>query len=225
MRHRDKVKKLGRTASHRLATLRSLATSLFVHKKIKTTLAKAKAARSFAEPIITRARENTLHARRYVSRHIHDRSVVQELFNEILPKIGERPGGYTRVVKLGQRKGDASEMAILELVDYNELLAKQQKKKKEAKEKEAKEKETKGKDKLEAKEEAVEEAKVAAEKPKAKKKTVSKKKETEPKEKKAKVKKETKEKKTEEEKDKKAGTKKKSTAKAKTTSSKSKKKK
>jgi len=120
MRHRKKGRKLGRTRSHRIATLRALATSLLKHKKITTTVAKAKALRSFVEPLITKAKENTVAARRYVARHIHDKEVVKELFGEIVDTVANRNGGYTRVVKLGQRVGDAAEMAIIELVDYNQ---------------------------------------------------------------------------------------------------------
>ena len=103
MRHRVKGRKLGRTASHRLATLRALTTALLKHKKIKTTLAKAKATRSFAEPIITKAKNDTVANRRHVAKYINDREVVKELFGEIIGKIGDRAGGYTRVVKLGNR--------------------------------------------------------------------------------------------------------------------------
>lgn len=134
MRHRVKGRKLGRTASHRLATLRALATSLFRHKKIKTTTAKAKAAKMFIEPLITKAKEDSVHAKRYVSRHIKDRAVVQELFNVIVPKIGDRPGGYLRAVKLGQRLGDAADMSILELVDFNDILANKKSSKSKVKE-------------------------------------------------------------------------------------------
>lgn len=128
MRHRVKGRKLGRTASHRLATLRALAVALFKHKKIKTTLAKAKETRSFVEPLITKAKNDSVHARRYVAKHINDKEVVKELFGEIVEKVGDRPGGYTRVVKLGNRLGDAAEMAIIELVDYNDLVEKKEKK-------------------------------------------------------------------------------------------------
>ena len=120
MRHRVKGRKLGRTASHRKATLNALATALFRHKKIKTTLAKAKEARSFSEVLITKAKTDTVHSRREVARFIKDREIVKELFNEIAVKAANRPGGYTRVVKLGNRLGDAAEMAILELVDYSD---------------------------------------------------------------------------------------------------------
>lgn len=136
MRHRIKGRKLNRTASHRAALLKSLTTSLLKYKRIKTTEAKAKEARSFAEPVITKAKKDDLHSKRQVMRVIHDKEAVKELYNEIIPKIGDRPGGYTRVVKLGNRMGDAAPMAILELVDYNEsanVKAEQHSKKKEIK--------------------------------------------------------------------------------------------
>lgn len=120
MRHAVKGRKLKRTSSHKKATLISLATALFRYKKIKTTVAKAKETKIFAEKLITKARKGGIAARRYVARFIHDREVLKELFNEIVTKIGNRPGGYTRVVKLGSRRGDGAELAILELVDYNE---------------------------------------------------------------------------------------------------------
>lgn len=146
MRHRYKGRKLGRTASHRAATLNSLATSLFKYKRIRTTLAKAKELRSFAEGLITKSRSNTVFARRFVARFINDKDVVKELFTEIVPKIGERPGGYTRVVKLGKRLGDAAEVAMIELVDYNEVSNQKavdnQSKKEKAKEEKAKEEKT-----------------------------------------------------------------------------------
>ncbi len=119
MRHRVKGIKLSRTASHRKATLRALSTALLKHKKIRTTLAKAKATKMFVEPLITKAKNDTVHARRLVAREIHDKEIVQELFGEIIETIGDRKGGYTRIVKLGTRPGDGSNMAILELVDYN----------------------------------------------------------------------------------------------------------
>lgn len=142
MRHNVKGRKLGRTASHRAALLNSLATSLLKHKRIRTTLAKAKETRGFVDAIITKAKKNDLNARRQVMRKINDKDVVKELFNEIVPKVGERPGGYTRVIKLGNRMGDAASMAVIELVDYNEVInkkAEDMKDKKEAK-KEAKKK-------------------------------------------------------------------------------------
>ncbi len=123
MRHRVKGRKLGRTSAHRAATLKSLATQLFKHKKIRTTVSKAKEARTFIEPLITKAKIDSVANRRHIARYINDKEVVKELFSEIVPKIGDRPGGYIRVVKLGQRLGDAAEMAIVELVDYNDLAA------------------------------------------------------------------------------------------------------
>jgi large subunit ribosomal protein L17 len=145
MRHNVKGRKLGRTASHRKATISSLTTSLLEHKRIKTTLAKAKETRVFSEKLITTARKGDLHSQRQIMNVIKNQEVVKELFSEIIPKIGDRPGGYTRVVKLGHRDGDAAQMAVLELVDYNEVVtakAEQQKEKREAKlkAKEAKEK-------------------------------------------------------------------------------------
>lgn len=140
MNHRVKGRKLKRTASHRAALLSNLAASLLKHKRIKTTLAKAKEARGYVESLITKARKNNLHSKRQIMSVIHDRDTVKELFSEILPKIGDRPGGYTRVIKLGNRMGDAASMAIIELVDYNDVVNKRaeaQKEKREAK-KEAK---------------------------------------------------------------------------------------
>jgi large subunit ribosomal protein L17 len=127
MRHRKSGRKLKRTSSHRRATLNALATALIRHKRICTTVAKAKETRMFVEKIITRAKNavadgsipGNVHARREVARDIKDRGVVKELFAEIAPKVATRAGGYTRVVKLGQRYGDGAEVAILELVDFN----------------------------------------------------------------------------------------------------------
>ncbi len=158
MRHRVKGRKLGRTASHRNALMNSLTTSLLKHKRIKTTEAKAKEARTFIEKLITKAKKNDLHSMRQVMSVVNDKGVVKELFAEILPKIGERPGGYTRVVKLGHRSGDAAAMAILELVDYNDIANKKAEERKERKE-------LKSQEKAEAKqEEVVEEATVVEEK-------------------------------------------------------------
>lgn len=122
MRHGVRGRKLGRTASHRLATLKLLATSLLQHKKIKTTAAKAKELRRFVEPIITRAKTDSVHSRRLIAEKINDRTVLTELFSDIVTKVGDRPGGYTRVVHLGQRKGDGAHMAIIELVDYSGVI-------------------------------------------------------------------------------------------------------
>ncbi len=116
MRHRCAHRKLGRKTEHRLATLRNLAGALFVHERITTTLANAKELRSFAERLITRARKDTVHARRIVARDLTDRGLVKRLFDDIAPRYAERPGGYTRVMRLMPRRGDAAEMAIIELV-------------------------------------------------------------------------------------------------------------
>jgi large subunit ribosomal protein L17 len=145
MRHRVKGRKFNRTSSHRAALLRSLATSLLKYKRIKTTVAKAKETRGFVEALITKARKNDLAARRHVASFIYDADVVKELFSEIIGKIGERPGGYTRVIKLGNRRGDAAEIAIIELVDYNDVInakAEEHKEKREAKARTKKEKES-----------------------------------------------------------------------------------
>ena len=124
MRHGDKINNLGRTASHRNALLINLTCQLFQHKKIVTTLAKAKALRPFVEPLITKSKENTTHQRRIVFSRLGDKNAVKELFDVISPKIASRPGGYTRVIKLGKRVGDNAELAMIELVDYNEIYGK-----------------------------------------------------------------------------------------------------
>ena len=116
MRHRKKGRQLSRTRSHRKATLRNLATSLFRHERIETTTAKAKELRPFAERLITLARRGDVHARRLAATKIQDREVLGKLFDEIAPRYIARPGGYTRVLKLGNRKGDAAEMSLIELV-------------------------------------------------------------------------------------------------------------
>jgi large subunit ribosomal protein L17 len=117
MRHRNKGRKFNRTAEHRKAMMRNLATSLFLHGRVETTTAKAKELRQFAEPLITKAKRGDLHARRVVARKITDTAAVSKLFGEIGPRYVERPGGYTRVLHLGHRPGDAAEMSIIELVD------------------------------------------------------------------------------------------------------------
>ncbi len=166
MRHRVKGRKLKRTASHKAALLNSLATSLLKHKRIKTTLAKAKEARGFVDSLITKARKNDLHAKRQIMSVINDKEVVKELFSEIISKVGERPGGFTRVIKLGNRLGDAAEMALIELVDYNDVINEKAEEKKEKKKVKAEAKK--------AKDEKVEDAVVVEEtteaKPKKKKK-------------------------------------------------------
>jgi len=117
MRHRKKGRKLNRTASHRRATLRNMAQSLFRHGRIETTTAKAKELRPYAERLITLAKRGDLHARRLATARVGDRDVVGTLFDDIGPRFAERPGGYTRILKLGTRKGDAAEMSLIELVD------------------------------------------------------------------------------------------------------------
>jgi large subunit ribosomal protein L17 len=117
VRHRKKGRQLSRTSSHRKATLRNLVTSLFRHERIETTTAKAKELRPFAERLITLARRGDVHARRLAGRKISDRQVLGKLFDDIAPRYTERPGGYTRILKLGNRKGDAAEMSLIELVD------------------------------------------------------------------------------------------------------------
>ena len=117
MRHRKKGRTLSSTASHKKATMRNMATSLFRHERIETTTAKAKELRPFAERLITLAKRGDLHARRLAGRLIADRQVLGKLFDDIGPRFTERPGGYTRILKLGTRRGDAAEMALIDLVD------------------------------------------------------------------------------------------------------------
>ncbi len=119
MRHRNKINSLGRKAAHRKKTMSSLATALILNKRINTTIAKAKALRSYVEPLITRSKEDSTHSRRVVFAHLRNKYAVSELFREISQKIADRPGGYTRILKTGFRKGDGAEMCFIELVDYN----------------------------------------------------------------------------------------------------------
>ena len=121
MRHQRKRHKLGRSASHRKATLGALSAALIEHKRITTTIAKAKALRPFIEPLITRAKKDTTHNRRQVFRRLQDKRAIAELFGDVAEQVADRPGGYTRVIKLGQRFGDGTEMAMVELVDYNDV--------------------------------------------------------------------------------------------------------
>ena len=121
MRHQKKRHTLSRKAPHRKATLAALANALIRHKRIKTTVAKAKALRPFVEPLITRAKDDTTHNRRQVFRHLQDKESIKELFGDISAQVGDRPGGYTRIVRLGRRHGDAAELAVIELVDYNDV--------------------------------------------------------------------------------------------------------
>ncbi len=124
MRHGDKIKNLSRTKAHREALLANLSAQLIQHKRIVTTLAKAKALRVYVEPLITKSKENTTHQRRIVFGYLQDKEAVKELFDNIAGKVGGRPGGYTRIIKLGIRPGDAAEKALIELVDYNEIYGK-----------------------------------------------------------------------------------------------------
>jgi ribosomal protein L17 len=128
MRHNKKINHLGRTNTHRAAMLSNMASSLIKHKRIFTTTAKAKALRKFLEPLITKAKDDTTHSRRIVFSTLQDKYAVTELFNDVAQKIGERPGGYTRIIKTGNRLGDNADMCLIELVDYNENLLKETKK-------------------------------------------------------------------------------------------------
>lgn len=124
MRHGDKINNLSRTASHRKALMSNLACELIAHKRIVTTLAKAKALRTYVEPLITKGKDNTTHQRRVVFSYLNDKQAVSELFGAIAEKIGGRPGGYTRIIKLGARIGDNAERAMIELVDFNDIYGK-----------------------------------------------------------------------------------------------------
>jgi large subunit ribosomal protein L17 len=122
MRHNKKINHLGRKTAHRKAMLANMASSLIIHKRISTTLAKAKALRMYVEPLITKSKSDTTHSRRVVFSYLQDKDAVSELFREISAKIADRPGGYTRILKTGNRLGDNAEMCIMELVDYNEAM-------------------------------------------------------------------------------------------------------
>jgi len=124
MRHGDKINNLGRTASHRKALLNNLAIQLITHKRIVTTLAKAKSLRTFIEPLITKAKDNTTHQRRVVFSYLQDKEAITELFGPVAEKVAGRPGGYTRIIKLGARVGDNAETALIELVDFNDVYGK-----------------------------------------------------------------------------------------------------
>lgn len=124
MRHNKKFNHLGRTASHRASMLANMASSLIMHKRITTTLAKAKALKKYVEPLITRSKTDTTTSRRVVFRYLQDKYAVKELFGTVAAKVADRPGGYTRVIKLGLRQGDAAEIAFIELVDFDENMAK-----------------------------------------------------------------------------------------------------
>jgi large subunit ribosomal protein L17 len=122
MRHRKSFNHLGRTSAHRKAMLSNMAASLILHKRITTTVAKAKALRGYVEPLITKSKDDTTHSRRVVFSYLQSKEAVTELFREIAKKVGDRPGGYTRILKLGNRLGDNADMAMMELVDFNETL-------------------------------------------------------------------------------------------------------
>src|SRR5690554_6065168 len=124
MRHGKKIKKLGRTHSHRTALMSNMAISLIQHKRITTTLQKAKALREYVEPLITKSKNDTTHSRRTVFSYLKDKETVSILFREVSEKVANRPGGYTRIIKLANRLGDNAEMAIIELVDYNDVYTK-----------------------------------------------------------------------------------------------------
>ncbi len=121
MRHGKKINHLGRTKPHRQAMLSNMACSLIQHKRINTTLAKAKALRGFVEPLITKSKTDNTHSRRVVFSYLNDKFAVSELFREVAPKVADRPGGYTRIIKTGNRLGDNAEMCMMELVDFNEI--------------------------------------------------------------------------------------------------------
>ena len=121
MRHRKKFNHLSRKTAHRKSMLANMACSLIEHKRINTTVAKAKALKRFVEPLITKSKEDTTHNRRVVFSRLRQKNAVSELFREVAVKVGDRPGGYTRIIKLGNRLGDNADMAMIELVDYNEI--------------------------------------------------------------------------------------------------------
>lgn len=133
MRHAKKGNHLGRTASHRAAMLSNMASSLILNKRINTTVAKAKELRRFVEPLITKSKSDSTHSRRIAFSYLKDKEAVTELFREVANKVGERPGGYTRIIKTGNRLGDAAEMCMMELVDFNELYVTEKSSSKKAK--------------------------------------------------------------------------------------------
>ena len=131
MRHGDKIKNLSRKKAHRDALLSNLACQLIAHKRIVTTVAKAKALRIYVEPLITKSKDNSTHQRRVVFSYLQDKDAISELFSTVAEKIGGRPGGYTRIIKLGSRPGDNAEKALIELVDFNEIYGKGKEERKE----------------------------------------------------------------------------------------------
>ncbi len=122
MRHQRVINHLGRTSSHRKAMLANMATSLILHKRITTTIAKAKALRTYVEPLITKSKDDSTHSRRVVFSYLQNKEAVTELFREVSPKVADRPGGYTRILKTGNRLGDNADMCFIELVDFNEAM-------------------------------------------------------------------------------------------------------
>lgn len=128
MRHNKKINHLGRTSSHREALLSNMASSLIKHKRIFTTTAKAKALRKFVEPLINKTKDDTVHSRRVVFSELQDKVAVKELFTVVSPKVADRPGGYTRIIKTGNRLGDNASVCFIELVDFNENMLKETKK-------------------------------------------------------------------------------------------------
>ena len=129
MRHGKKFNHLGRTASHRQAMLANMAISLIMHKRITTTLAKAKALKKYVEPLITKSKDDSTNSRRVVFSYLQNKEAIKELFGEVAQKVGDRPGGYTRIIKLGTRQGDAAQVCFIELVDFDPEMAKDTKKK------------------------------------------------------------------------------------------------
>ena len=129
MRHNKKFNHLGRTASHRSAMLANMAISLIMHKRITTTVAKAKALKKYVEPLVTKAKEDSTNSRRVVFSYLQNKEAIKELFGEVAQKVGDRPGGYTRIIKLGTRQGDAAQVCFIELVDFDPEMAKETKKK------------------------------------------------------------------------------------------------
>ena len=129
MRHGNKVNNLGRTASHRKAMLSNMACSLIQHKRINTTVAKAKALRGYVEPLLTKSKTDSTHSRRTVFGYLQSKEIVSELFRDVAPKIADRPGGYTRIIRTGYRLGDNAEMCIIELVDFNDIYTNEKAKK------------------------------------------------------------------------------------------------
>ena len=129
MRHNKKFNHLGRTASHRSAMLANMAISLIMHKRITTTVAKAKALKKYVEPLITKAKEDSTNSRRVVFSYLQNKDAIKELFSTVSEKVGDRPGGYTRIIKLGTRQGDAAQVCFIELVDFDPEMAKDTKKK------------------------------------------------------------------------------------------------